>query len=62
MYDKWSWHTPTEKEELTEIVSLSSAIDSIEETFTDFNEPMTINDINLKYTLTPIGYNPHADY
>ncbi len=54
--------TPTEKEELTEIVSLSSAIDSIEETFTDFNEPMTINDINLKYTLTPVGYNPHPDY
>ncbi|MCD8095098.1 MAG: hypothetical protein LUE12_03095 [Ruminococcus sp.] len=52
--------TPTDEEKLTEIVSLSSAIDYIEETFTDFETSLTINDINLKYTLSP-SYNPNPD-
>ncbi|MCD8095535.1 MAG: hypothetical protein LUE12_05340 [Ruminococcus sp.] len=53
--------TPTNEEKLTEIVLLSSAIDYIEETFTDFESTPTINDINLKYTLTPTDYNPMPD-
>lgn len=45
---------PQEKETLDEIISLSSAMGFMESKFTDFNEPMEISDINLKYTLTPI--------
>lgn len=45
---------PQEEKTLDEIISLSSAMGFMESKFTDFNEPMEISDINLKYTLTPI--------
>ncbi|MBR1764395.1 MAG: hypothetical protein IJ746_03275 [Ruminococcus sp.] len=44
---------PTDRGAPERLVSLTSAMGFLEHTFTDFNEPMTINDINLKYTMTP---------
>lgn len=44
---------PRGDKEVGEIVSLSSALNYLESTFTDFNENMMINDIGLKYTLMP---------
>ena len=44
---------PKEEKKLGKVVSLSSALGLIEKKFTDFDEPYTINDINLKYMLYP---------
>ena len=44
---------PVELKTLDKGVSLSSALEYIEKKFTDFNEPLTITDIQLKYTLAP---------
>lgn len=46
---------PKEDKELNKIVSLTSAMGYIENTFTDFNDTLEISDINLKYTLTPLN-------
>lgn len=46
---------PKEERELDKIVSLTSAMGYIENTFTDFNDKLEIGDINLKYTLTPLN-------
>jgi hypothetical protein len=46
---------PKEGENLDEIVSLSSTLGYLENTFTDFNSTLEISDINLKYTLTPLN-------
>lgn len=46
---------PKEISQLDKIVSLSSAMGYIENTFTDFNSKVEISDINLKYTLTPLN-------
>lgn len=50
---------PVEKQSLDNIISLSSALRSIETTFADFDEKLEINDINLKYTLKP-QYDPES--
>ena len=44
---------PVEGQSLDKIISLSSALKSIESTFTDFESPPEINSIGLKYTLSP---------
>ena len=44
---------PVEQKTLDKGVSLSSALEYIEKQFTDFNEPLTITDIQLKYALFP---------
>ncbi len=44
---------PVEKQSIDKIISLSSALRSIETTFTDFDDPPEINSIRLKYTLSP---------
>lgn len=48
---------PAEKKTLDKAISLSSALGYIENTFTDFNEPLDICEINLKYMLHP-DYDP----
>lgn len=50
---------PVEKQSLDNIISLTSALRSIETTFADFDEKPEINDINLKYTLKP-QYDPES--
>lgn len=52
--------TPVEQGELDKVISLSSAMGTIEKVFTDFYDRMTVNDINLKYTLTP-DYDPDPE-
>lgn len=44
---------PVEIGTLEKGVSLSSALEAIEKKFTDFSQPMTITDIQLKYTQSP---------
>ncbi|MBR1422134.1 MAG: hypothetical protein IJ571_01660 [Ruminococcus sp.] len=44
---------PTQGDALKEAVSLSSALEYLEEQFADFSEPIEVSDIGLKYTLTP---------
>ena len=44
---------PSEKGTLDNVISLSSALQYIESTFTNFNDKLQIADIQLKYTLYP---------
>lgn len=53
---------PVEIGTLEKGVSLSSALEHIEKKFTDFNNPLTITDIQLKYTLSPDYDETKANY
>ena len=44
---------PKEKGQLDKIISLSSALGYLQKTFADFNDPMKVGDIELKYMLSP---------
>lgn len=44
---------PQEEGKLDKIISFSSAMDNLEQSFTDFESKVEISDVNLKYTLTP---------
>lgn len=44
---------PENKRKLDKVISLSSAMEYIQNKFTDFASPYEISDISLKYTLTP---------
>lgn len=47
------YQIPTEKKKLNEIVSLTSAFEYIESTFTNFDKVVDIGDVNLKHILIP---------
>lgn len=51
---------PKKERSVDKIISLSSAMGFIENTFTDFNEKMEISAIDLKYTLTPLNDNKNG--
>lgn len=51
---------PKKEKSVDKIISLSSAMGFIENTFTDFNEKMEISAIDLKYTLTPLNDNKNG--
>lgn len=51
---------PKKERSVDKIISLSSAMGYIENTFTDFNEKMEISAIDLKYTLTPLNDNKNG--
>lgn len=51
---------PKKEKSVDKIISLSSAMGYIENTFTDFNEKMEISAIDLKYTLTPLNDNKNG--
>ena len=49
---------PIEKGTLEEAVSLSAALEHMQQTFTDFNQPFEISEIKLRYMITPDSYDP----